>query len=104
LPVLRLAAPRRAGVVPCPKKITLWDIVLTSERRFWGARRVDGSRAVFLLVACCTQEEDAAGASPQAQEIARDSSKKPDGIGTVSGLRAPPAPALPVGNLSEVDR
>src|ERR1035438_1565595 len=71
---------------------------------FLGARRVDGSRAVFLLVACCTQEEDAAGASPQAQEIARDSSKKPDGIGTVSGLRAPPAPALPVGNLSEVDR
>src|ERR1017187_4416544 len=62
LPVLRLAAPRRAGVVPCPKKITLWDIVLTSERRFWGARRADGSRAVFLLVACCTQEEDAAGA------------------------------------------
>ena len=61
MPVLRLAAPRRAGVVPCPKKITLWDIVLTSERRFWGARRVDGSRAVFLLVACCTQEEDAAG-------------------------------------------
>src|ERR1017187_8840442 len=36
LPVLRLAAPRRAGVVPCPKKITLWDIVLTSERRFGG--------------------------------------------------------------------
>src|ERR1039458_4880244 len=30
---------RLAGVVPCPKKITLWDIVLTSERRFWGARR-----------------------------------------------------------------
>jgi quinoprotein glucose dehydrogenase len=25
---------------------------------------VDGSRAVFLLVACCTQEEDAAGARP----------------------------------------
>ena len=65
---------------------------------------MDGSRAVFLLVACCTQEEDAAGASPQAQEIARDSSKKQDGIGTVSGLRAPPAPALPVLNLSEVDR
>src|ERR1039457_1692899 len=42
--------------------------------------------------------------SPQAQEIARDSSKKPDGIRTVSGLWAPPAPALPVGNLSEVDR
>src|ERR1039457_4309487 len=42
--------------------------------------------------------------SPQAQEIARDSSKPPDGIRTVSGLRAPPAPALPVGNLSEVDR
>src|ERR1039457_985615 len=42
--------------------------------------------------------------SPQAQEIARDSSKKPDGIRTVSGRRAPPAPALPVGNLSEVDR
>src|ERR1019366_6455033 len=77
LPVLRLAAPRRAGVVPCPKKITLWDIVLTSERRFWGARRVDGSRAVFLLVACCTQEEDAAGPSPKAQEKERDSSKNP---------------------------
>src|ERR1039457_1815514 len=42
--------------------------------------------------------------SPQAQEIARDSSKKQDGIGTVAGLRAPPAPALPVLNLSEVDR
>jgi hypothetical protein len=30
---------------------------------FWGGRRVDGLRAVFLLVACCYQE----GAGPALQ-------------------------------------
>ena len=65
MPVLRLTAPRRAGV-PCPKKITLWDRVLTWERRFGGGRRVDGLRAVFLLVACCYQE----GAGPALKDPA----------------------------------
>src|ERR1017187_5555207 len=48
---------------PCPKKFTFWDTTLLPRGTFWVRvpRRPTRGRpkAVFLLLACCTQEEDA---------------------------------------------
>src|ERR1039457_7234276 len=52
---------------PCPKKFTFWDTTLLPRGTFWVRvpRRPARGRpkAVFLLLACCTQEEDAGPAS-----------------------------------------
>src|ERR1017187_10385215 len=52
---------------PCPKKFTFWDTTLLPRGTFWVRvpRRPARGRpkAVFLLLACCTQEEDAGPAA-----------------------------------------
>ena len=51
-----------ARIFPCPKKFTFWDTTLLPRGTFWVRvpRRPARGRpkAVFLLLACCTQEED----------------------------------------------
>src|ERR1035438_1456178 len=63
-PVLRLTADEMSlPLFPCPKKFTFWDTTLLPRGTFWVRvpRRPARGRpkAVFLLLACCTQEEDA---------------------------------------------
>src|ERR1017187_786685 len=62
-PVLRLTADDMSPLFPCPKKFTFWDTTLLPRGTFWVRvpRRPARGRpkAVFLLLACCTQEEDA---------------------------------------------
>src|ERR1017187_6438809 len=63
-PVLCLMADEmRLPLFPCPKKFTFWDTTLLPRGTFWVRvpRRPARGRpkAVFLLLACCTQEEDA---------------------------------------------
>src|ERR1035441_3903970 len=63
-PVLRLTADEMGlPLFPCPKKFTFWDTTLLPRGTFWVRvpRRPARGRpkAVFLLLACCTQEEDA---------------------------------------------
>src|ERR1022692_2293473 len=62
-PVLRLTADEMSlPLFPCPKKFTFWDTTLLPRGTFWVRvpRRPARGRpkAVFLLLACCTQEED----------------------------------------------
>src|ERR1017187_5289745 len=63
-PVLRLTADEMSlPLFPCPKKFTFWDTTLLPRGTFWVRvpRRPARGRpkTVFLLLACCTQEEDA---------------------------------------------
>src|ERR1022692_976794 len=63
-PVLRLTADEKSPpLFPCPEKFTFWATALLPRGRFWGRVRARPARgrpkAVFLLLACCTQEEDA---------------------------------------------
>src|ERR1039457_4130845 len=63
-PVLRLTADEMSlPLLPCPKKFTFWDTTLLPRGTFWVRVRAGPARgrpkAVFLLLACCTQEEDA---------------------------------------------
>src|ERR1017187_8931788 len=63
-PVLSLTADEMSlPLFPCPKKFTFWDTTLLPRGTFWVRvpRRPARGRpkAVFLLLACCTQEEDA---------------------------------------------
>src|ERR1022692_4619277 len=67
-PVLRLTADEMSlPLFPCPKKFTFWDTTLLPRGTFWVRvpRRPARGRpkAVFLLLACCTQEEDAGPAA-----------------------------------------
>src|ERR1039457_834324 len=67
-PVLRLTADEMSlPLFPCPKKFTFWDTTLLPRGTFWVRvpRRPARGRpkAVFLLLACCTQEEDAGPAT-----------------------------------------
>src|ERR1039457_1126924 len=62
--VLRLTADEmNLPLFPCPKKFTFWDTTLLPRGTFWVRvpRRPARGRpkAVFLLLASCTQEEDA---------------------------------------------
>jgi hypothetical protein len=58
---------------PCPKKFTFWDTTLLPRGTFWVRvpRRPARGRpkAVFLLLACCTQEEDAGPAAANFRRI-----------------------------------
>src|ERR1039457_7450321 len=51
----------RLPVFPCPQKFTFWDTALLPEGHSWvgsSALSASGrSKAVFLLLACCTQED-----------------------------------------------
>src|ERR1017187_2112934 len=62
-PVLRLTADEMSPpLFPCPKKFTFWDTTLLPRGTFWVRVRagpLGRPKAVFLLLACCTQEEDA---------------------------------------------
>src|ERR1039458_9302596 len=63
-PVLRLTADEmRLPLFPCPQKFTFWDTTLLPRGTFWVRSApgplADAPRPVFLLLACCTQEEDA---------------------------------------------
>jgi|ERR1017187_7109048 hypothetical protein len=67
-PVLRLTADEmRLPLFPCPKKFTFWDTTLLPRGTFWVRSApgplADAPRPVFLLLACCTQEEDALATS-----------------------------------------
>src|ERR1017187_8855520 len=62
-PVLRLTADEVSlPLFPCPQKFTFWDTTLLPRGTFFGQVRRSARgrpKAVFLLLACCTQEEDA---------------------------------------------
>src|ERR1017187_9553642 len=67
-PVLRLTADEMSlPLFPCPKKFTFWDTTRLPRGTFWVRvpRRPARGRpkAVFLLLACCPQEEDAGPAT-----------------------------------------
>ena len=62
-PVLRLTADEMSlPLFPCPKKFTFRDTTLLPRGTFWVKIRApgplaDAPRPVFLLLACCTQED-----------------------------------------------
>src|ERR1022692_1063103 len=67
-PVLRLTADEVSlPLFPCPQKFTFWDTTLLPRGTFWVRSApgplADAPRPVFLLLACCTQEEDALATS-----------------------------------------